>query len=75
MIFAELYTVIHFNTSKSSRLISRPGKAGSYKQPLIQQIAHGGICCGWGSTFLAIVTSSYIFYLNKLLNKTIQLFS
>jgi hypothetical protein len=30
----------YFNTSKSSRLISRPGKAGSYKQPLIQQIVH-----------------------------------
>ena len=30
----------YFNTSKLSRLISRPGKAGSYKQPLIQQIAH-----------------------------------
>jgi hypothetical protein len=45
-------------TSKSSCLISRPGKVGSYKQPLIQQIAHGAILWGWGSTFLAIVTSS-----------------
>jgi hypothetical protein len=30
----------YWNTSKSSRLISRPGKAGSYKQPLIQRIVH-----------------------------------
>ena len=46
MFFAELGTVTHFSTSKSSRLISRPGKAGSYKQPLIQQIAHAAI--PWG---------------------------
>jgi hypothetical protein len=59
-VFAELCTVTHFNTSKSSRLISRPGKVGSYKQPLIQQIAHGAILWGWGSTFLTIVTSSSI---------------
>jgi hypothetical protein len=45
-VFSELYTVIHFNTSKSSRLISRPGKAGIYKQPLIQQIEHAAI--RWG---------------------------
>ena len=45
-VFAELCTVTHFNTSKSSCLISRPGKVGSYKQPLIQQIAHGAIF--WG---------------------------
>jgi hypothetical protein len=38
--FAESCIVTYFNISKSSRLISRPGKAGSYKQPLIQQIAH-----------------------------------
>jgi hypothetical protein len=30
----------YFNTSKLARLLSRPGKAGSYKQPLIQQIVH-----------------------------------
>ena len=45
-VFAELCTATHFNTSKSSRLISRPGKAGSYKQPLIQQIVHGAF--PWG---------------------------
>jgi hypothetical protein len=39
MFFAELCTVIHFNASKSSRLMSRPGKVGSYKQSNIQQIA------------------------------------
>jgi hypothetical protein len=46
MFFAELYTVIHFNTSTEIILphISRPGKAGSYKQPLIQQIEHAA----WG---------------------------
>jgi hypothetical protein len=38
--FAEVYTVTYLNTSKSSSLISHPGKAGSWKQPLIQQIAH-----------------------------------
>ena len=41
--FAELYTMIYFHTSKSSRLTSRPGKAPHisswqsgiiYKQPL-----------------------------------------
>jgi hypothetical protein len=32
--FAEFCTMTYFNTTKSSRLISRPGKAGSYKQPL-----------------------------------------
>ena len=37
-----LYTMIYFNTSKSPCLVSRPGKAGSYKQALIQQIAHAG---------------------------------
>jgi hypothetical protein len=47
MFFAELCTVTHFNTSKSSCLISCPGKAGSYKQPIIQQIAHGAISWGW----------------------------
>jgi hypothetical protein len=37
--FAEiLFTVTHFNTSKSSRLISRPGKAGLYKQPLFSKL-------------------------------------
>jgi hypothetical protein len=29
--FAEACTVTYFNTSKSSRQTSRPGKAGSYK--------------------------------------------
>jgi hypothetical protein len=38
-IFAELCTMTYFNTSISSRLIFHPGKAGSYKQPFIQQIA------------------------------------
>ena len=38
--FAELCTVTYFNKSKSSRLISHPSKAGSYKQTLILQIAH-----------------------------------
>ena len=38
--FAELCTVTHFNTSKSSCLISRPGKVGSYKQPLIFSKLH-----------------------------------
>ena len=46
MFFAELCTVIHFNASKSSRLMSRPGKVGSYKQSNIQQIAYGAI--PWG---------------------------
>ena len=45
-VFGELCTATHFNTSISSRLISRPGKAGSYKQPLIQQIVHGAF--PWG---------------------------
>ena len=48
---------------KSSRLISRPGKAGSYKQPLIQKIVHGDFPWGWGSIFLAIVTSSLRIFL------------
>jgi hypothetical protein len=52
MFFAELCTVIHFNTSKSSRLMSRPGKAGSYKQSLIQQIAHGAI--PWGEAAISL---------------------
>ena len=43
MFFVELGTVTHFSASKSSRLISRPGKVGLYKQPLIQQIAHVAI--------------------------------
>ena len=38
--FAELCTVTYFNKSKSSRLISHPSKARSYKQTLILQIAH-----------------------------------
>ena len=37
--FSESCIVTYFNIPKSSRLISRPDKAGSYKQPLIQQIA------------------------------------
>jgi hypothetical protein len=38
------------------------GKAGSYKQPLIQQIVHAAFNpLGRGSIFLAIVTSSTIF--------------
>jgi hypothetical protein len=37
---AESCTVTYCITSKSPCLISCPGKAGSYKQPLIQQIAH-----------------------------------
>ena len=45
-VFAELCTATHFNTSKLSRLISRPGKGRSYKQPLIQQIVHGAF--PWG---------------------------
>jgi hypothetical protein len=32
--------VTYLSTSKSSCLISQPGKAVSYKQPLIQQIVH-----------------------------------
>jgi hypothetical protein len=52
--FAELCTMTYFNTSKSSRLISRPGKAGSYKQSLIQQIAHAAF------DLLAIITSSFV---------------
>ena len=56
MFFGELCTVTHFNTSKSSLLISRPGETGSYKLPLIQQIAHGPV--GVRQHFLAIVTSS-----------------
>jgi hypothetical protein len=59
LVFAELCIVTYFSTPKSSCLISRPGKAGSYKQPLIQQIAHAAFHpLGRGSIFLAIVTSS-----------------
>jgi hypothetical protein len=47
--FAESCIVTYFNISKSSRLISRPGKAGSYKQPLIQQIAYAPLpLIPWG---------------------------
>jgi hypothetical protein len=59
----------YFNTSKSPCLVSHPGKAGSYKQPLIQQIAHAGFDhLGWGSTFLAIVTSSFTLFLFSVLD-------
>ena len=51
----------YFNTSKSLCLVSRPDKAGTYKHPLIQQIAHAGFDpLGMRQHFPCVVTSSMI---------------
>ena len=52
-VFTELYTLTYFSTSKSSCFIYCPGKVGSYKQTLIQQICT--CCLGLRQHFLAIV--------------------